>query len=77
MGNTLDLDNFSALTFYGFRMDPNTGRLTVDIIGDGDETPIKLPQDGIYGSDDYKQTLFSKRAMQFNWNASHLQVKII
>jgi len=77
MSNTFDLDNLSVLTFYGFRMNPETGKLFIDIIGDGDETPIVLPQEGIYDANGYKQTLFSKRAMQFNWNDSHLQVKIL
>lgn len=68
-------DEYATKIFYGFKLDPKSGRLTVETIKDG-EAPIELPQIG-YLKSGYKQWLFSKRALQFSLNNGHLQVKII
>lgn len=65
--------------FYGFKLDPQTGKLTLQIIDD-DTSAIKLPDlgDNISEADGYKNWFWSKNLVQFQWgNQGHLQVKIV
>jgi hypothetical protein len=63
-------------TFYGFRLDPNTGNLDIEIIND--ETPVVLPEDGNINKYDYKQWIWTRDTLRFQWgNNGHLQVKFI
>lgn len=69
--------DFAEQSFYGFRVDPITSSISVEVISGGTNAVI-LPQDGIIDPYDYKQWLWSRNALQFNWTTSgHLQVKII
>ena len=62
--------------FYGFRLDPDTGNLNVEIL-DGD-TPVSLPQDSIIDKYDYKQWIWSKDTIQFYWgNGGHLLMRLV
>ena len=62
--------------FYGFRLDPDTGNLSVEIL-DGD-TPVSLPQDSIIDKYDYKQWIWSKDTIQFYWgNGGHLLMRLV
>lgn len=66
-------------TFYGFRLNPDTGGLDVEMIDDESQA-IELPrlQDGIIDKYAYKHWVWSKNALQFEWsNNGHLQVKIV
>jgi hypothetical protein len=63
-------------TFYGFRLDPNTGNLNIEIINDG--SVVALPQDGAINKYDYKQWIWTKDTLRFQWgNNGHLQVKFL
>jgi len=62
--------------FHGFRLDPDTGNLTVEIL-DGD-TPVSLPQDDIIDKYDYKQWLWTKDTLQFYWGSKgHLLMRML
>jgi hypothetical protein len=62
--------------FYGFRLDPDTGNLNIEIL-DGD-TPVSLPQDGTIDKYDYKQWVWSKDTVQFEWGTKgHLLMRLI
>jgi hypothetical protein len=62
--------------FHGFRLDPDTGNLTVEIL-DGD-TPVTLPQDDIIDKYDYKQWLWTKDTIQFEWGSKgHLLMRML
>jgi hypothetical protein len=62
--------------FHGFRLDPNTGNLNIEIL-DGD-TPVSLPQDGVIDKYDYKQWLWTKDTLQFYWgDKGHLLMRLI
>ena len=63
-------------TFYGFRLDPDTGNLNVEIINDG-TSAVVLPQDDIIDKYDYKQWVWSQNTLDFQWDKGHLQVKMI
>lgn len=62
--------------FHGFRLDPDTGNLTVEIL-DGD-TPVSLPQDGVIDKYDYKQWLWTKDTLQYSWGSKgHLLMRML
>ena len=61
---------------YGFRLDPDTGNLNIEVL-DGD-TPVSLPQDGTIDKYDYKQWVWSKDTIQFEWgNNGRLLMRLI
>lgn len=63
-------------TFYGFRQDAATGNLTVEIINDG--SPVVLPQYNMLSANDYRQWVWSRDTLQFQWGPSgHLQVRFV
>lgn len=63
-------------TFYGFRYNPDTGKLQVEVINDG--SPVELPQDGIIDKYAYTQWLWTRDTLSFQWgNKGHLQVKYL
>ena len=68
--------DLSNKTFYGFRLDPDTGNLNVEIINDG-TSAVVLPQEDIIDKYDYKQWVWSQNTLDFQWDKGHLQVKMI
>ena len=65
-------------TFYGFRLDPDTGNLNVEIIDPNDGTAVLLPQDGVIDKYDLKQWVWTRDTLRFQWgNKGHLQVKFV
>lgn len=71
-----DLDNHIDLrkTLYGFRLNPDTGHLDIEVINDG--SPIVFPQDDIIDKFDYKQWVWTLRTLTFQWADGHLQMGI-
>jgi hypothetical protein len=69
------MDELADKVFYGFKVNPDTSHLDVDVI-DGDR-PIVLPQSDIIDPHDYKQWVFSNHALSFQWDKGHLQVRIL
>jgi hypothetical protein len=65
-------------TFYGFRFDAATGNLNIEVIGPTDGSPVATSQDGVIDVDDYKQSVWTRDTLGFQWgNKGHLQVKIV
>jgi len=63
-------------TFYGFRLDLATGNLNVEKINDG--SPVSLPQDDVIDPNDYKQWIWTRDTLDFQWgNNGHLMVKFL
>ena len=63
-------------TFYGFRLDPATGNLNVEKINDG--SPVYFPQEGAIDPNDYKQWVWTRDTLDFEWgNNGHLMVKFL
>lgn len=62
--------------FHGFRLDPDTGNLTVEVL-DGD-LPVSLPQNDTIDKYDYKQWLWTKDTIQYEWGDNgHLLMRLI
>lgn len=71
IGST-DLFNINDVgdqTFYGFKYNPITAKLTVEEINDG--SPVTLPAEGSISPNDYKQWVWTKRDLSFRWNSSN------
>jgi hypothetical protein len=76
MGDFTTITDLADKVFYGFRMDPDTGNLTVEVL-DGD-TAVSLPQDTIINKYDYKQWIWSSDTIQFSWGTKgHLLMRIL
>jgi hypothetical protein len=66
-------------TFYGFKVDKDTGRLTLDIVNNAHPGVIELPADDILKDDQYKTWLWTKNTLQFEWSdtqKTHLKMEI-
>lgn len=65
-------------TFYGFRYNPDTGHLDVELINDSNPGVIKLPDAVIVRNDDYAQWVWSQETLNFLWGDNgYLQVEIL
>jgi hypothetical protein len=63
-------------TFFGFRLDPATGNLDVEVINDG--TSVALPQEGVIDPLDYRAWLWSRNTVQFEINGNgHLLMRML
>jgi len=62
------IDDIANRTFYGFRYDVDTARLTVEKINDG--SPVRVPDADLLREDDYKQWLFTRSTLNFDWNSN-------
>ena len=64
-------------TFYGFRINATTGRLTVDFINDGSQ--IDLPANDVLKDNQYRTWLWTRNTLQFTWDGTqktHLLMEI-
>jgi len=75
MGGFYEGTDLADKVFYGFRLNPDDGGLVVEVL-DGD-TPVSLPQETIIDKYDYKQWVWSKDTIQFEWNKGHLLMRLI
>jgi hypothetical protein len=62
------IDDIANQTFYGFRYDADTARLTVEKINGG--SPVRVPDADLLREDDYKQWLFTRNTLNFDWNSN-------
>jgi len=71
MADFPSIDAIANQTFYGFRYDVDTARLTVEKINDG-TTPVRIPDEHLIREDDYKQWLWTRNTLRFEWNSNDL-----
>jgi len=64
------IDDISNKTFYGFKYDVDTARLTVEKINDG--SPVRLPDTQLLRSNDYKHWLWTRNTLKLEWNSNDL-----
>jgi hypothetical protein len=75
-----DISNFdfATNTFYGYRINAATGRLTVEVINDG--TAVELPADDVLKDNQYRTWIWTKNTLQFSWSSTkktHLKMEIL
>ena len=69
-------DEIQKLGFYGFKLDPETSNLNIEIIANGDGV-IKLPSD-IPQKSDYRQWIWTERTLSFNIsNNGNLEMTVL
>lgn len=66
----------STQAFYGFRLDPQTSKLTVEVIARGSDV-IRLPEDGVINPRDYKQWIWTNNTLQFQINNGRLEMTVL
>lgn len=71
-------ENLAADVFYGFKLNPKTGHLSIEVIAQGDGV-VRLPADPeIVQSDDYRQWLWSPDTLQFSFSTNgHLEMTVL
>jgi hypothetical protein len=63
--------------FYGFKLDLNTSKLTVEVIFNGNGV-VRLPEDDKISPDDYKQWIWSDNTLEFQFNNNgHLEMSVL
>jgi hypothetical protein len=64
--------------FYGFRLDPATGHLNVEVIANGNGV-VRLPDPELIDPLDYKQWIWTTNSLQFQFNPTngHLEMTIL
>jgi hypothetical protein len=64
-------------TFYGFKMDHTTSRLTVEKIAPGSGTAIDLPDDGAEADTlTYKHWVWNEYNLGFSWSGDRLLMEV-
>lgn len=65
-------------TFYGFRLDPLTGSLQVEVVSNDDDGVIKLPQEGVLDANDYRQWIWTTNTLDFKFSdKGRLEMKVM
>lgn len=66
----------SNQSFYGFKLDPQTSRLTIEVIAQGSGV-VRLPEDGVLDQRDYKQWIWTANTLQFQIKNGRLEMTIL
>lgn len=70
-------DEVATDAFYGFRLDPITGHLNVEVIAAGTDV-IQLPQEGVIDPNDYVNWMWSPATLQFDFAPNgHLKMTVL
>lgn len=80
LGGVRILETLPDDTFYGFRLNPATGSLRVEIISGDSGGVVALPQEGMLDANDYRQWLWTTNTLDFKFSASnngHLEMKVM
>lgn len=65
-------------TFYGFRLDPLTGSLSVEVISDQMDGVIRLPTEGVADANDYRQWIWTTNTLDFRFSpAGRLEMAVM
>jgi hypothetical protein len=63
-------------TFYGFKVNHSTGRLTVEQITPESGDVIKIPQADVIDATDYKHWVWNENTLNFTWSSDNLLVEV-
>lgn len=76
VGGYPTIEEIGDKTFYGWKLDPTTGRLTVTKIDSDDGTVVDLPKDNILRDNDYKVWVWTTSLLKLSWNGDHLNMEV-
>jgi hypothetical protein len=76
VGGYPTIEEIGDKTFYGWKLNPTTGRLTVNKIDSGDGTVVDLPKDNILRDNDYKVWVWTTSLLKLSWSTDHLYMEV-
>jgi hypothetical protein len=76
VGGYPTIEEIGDKTFYGWKLDPTTGRLTVSKIDSNDGTVVDLPKDNILRDNDYKVWVWTTSLLKLSWSTDHLYMEV-
>lgn len=71
-------ENIASDVFYGFKLNPKTGHLSVEVIAQGDGV-VRLPANpSIVQANDYRQWLWTPDTLKFSFSTDgHLEMTVL
>lgn len=76
VGGYPTIEEIGDKTFYGWKLNPTTGRLTVSKIDSNDGTVVDLPKDNILRDNDYKVWVWTTSLLKLSWSSDHLYMEV-
>lgn len=79
IGGFPSIEEIGDKSFYGFKLDPSTGRLTVEKINSDYASAVDLPKDNILRDNDYKAWVWTSSLLGFEWDTptgDHLYMEV-
>ncbi len=76
VGGYPTIEEIGDKTFYGWKLNPTTGRLTVSKIDSNDGTVVDLPKDNILRDNDYKVWVWTTSLLKLSWSTDHLYMEV-
>jgi hypothetical protein len=76
LGGFPTIEEIGDKTFYGWKLNPTTGRLTVTKIDSSDGTVVDLPKNDILRDNDYKVWIWTTSLLKLSWSADHLHMEV-
>lgn len=76
IGGYPTIEEIGDKTFYGWKLNPETGTLTIDKIESNDGDAIDLPKDNILRNNDYKVWVWTTSLLKFSWSGDHLYMEV-
>ena len=70
------IDDLGDTNFYGWKLNPTTGRLTVTKINSNDGDTVDLPKTDILRDNDYKVWIWTTSLLKFSWSNDHLNMEV-
>jgi len=71
------IDELYERAFYGIKYNANTGKAYMEVVSE--DEPIKLPQSGTIGNDDYAHWFASSKQINLTWrdeDPGHLYLEV-
>lgn len=76
IGGYPTIEEIGDKTFYGWKLNPTTGELTIDKIESNDGDAVDLPKDNILRNNDYKVWVWTTSLLKFSWSGDHLYMEV-
>jgi hypothetical protein len=76
IGGYPTIEEIGDKTFYGWKLNPTTGRLTINKIDSNDGSVVDLPKDNILRDNDYKVWVWTTSLLKLSWSEDHLYMEV-
>lgn len=76
VGGYPTIEEIGDKTFYGWKLSPTTGRLTVTKIDSNDGSVVDLPKENILRDNDYKVWVWTTSLIKLSWSGDRLLMEV-